>query len=146
MRAFLALPEVARVPRQSSVELDAPPELLILVADELDDLVVWRDLLVDAERDRPGVGLGVLEGDVDFQFAVSGAAEALDEFRLLRVRAAAHVEPSVVGARLRSPQVVRLDHERVAFPSAYGVPVPERLDTTLSGERTPVEIDVAKAV
>src|SRR5215467_832389 len=101
-----------------SVDFHAPSELLVLVADELDHLVVWRNLLIDPKREWLCVRFRVVERDVDFQLAVCGPANALGELRLVRVRAAADVEPPVGGARLRSPQIVRFDDERVAFPSS----------------------------
>src|SRR4029079_18270750 len=108
-------------------DLDAPSELLVLVADELDQFGVGEDLLVDADRERFRVRLRIVDRHVDLEAAEGGAAEPLGELRLLAVRTAAHVEPSVVGARLRAPQVVRLDDEGVALPVADRVAVPLRL-------------------
>src|SRR4030095_14824404 len=75
-----------------SIDLYAPPELLVLVADELDNLIVRRDLLIDANRKWSRVGLRVGERYVDFQLAVCWPANALDELGLVRVWAATHVE------------------------------------------------------
>jgi hypothetical protein len=44
------------------VDLDSPPELLILVADELDQLLVRKNALIDAHRPRSRVGFRVLDG------------------------------------------------------------------------------------
>src|SRR5438105_4583500 len=129
-----------------SIDLHAASELVVLVADELDELVVGRDLLIHANGKWFRVGLRVVDCDVDFQLAVCGTADTLDEPGLVRVRAAAHVEPSVVGARLRSPQIVGFDHERVAFPASRRVAVPEWLHTAPRGQRASVDVDVAKAV
>ena len=96
-----------------SVDLDTLPKLLILVADELDQLVVRLDALIDANGPWLRVRLRVLEGEVDLQTAEVRAAEALGELRLLTVGASVDVEPSVVGTVLRAPQVVGLDDERV---------------------------------
>src|SRR5690349_1435264 len=138
-----------RLPRPrsaASVDFYAPPELLILVADELDDLVVGRNLLIHTKRNGLRVRLWIVERDVDFQLAVAWPADPLRKLRLLRVRAAADVEPSIVGTRLGSSQVVRLDDQRVAVPSPYRISIPERLDAALRRQRTPIEIDIAKPV
>src|SRR5262249_42287191 len=102
-----------------SVDLHASAKLIVLVADELDDLVVGRDLLIDANREWLRVGLRVLEGQIDFEPAVRGPANALGEFRPVRIRAAPHVEPAIERTRLRAAQIVCLDHERVAFPAPH---------------------------
>src|ERR1700730_15690158 len=81
--------------RRTSVDLDASPELLILVADELDRLLVHHRALVDADGERLRVRFRVLDRDVDLELAEDRAAEALREFRLIAVRTPAHVQPSV---------------------------------------------------
>src|SRR5215472_7683282 len=142
MTVFIIVPFIYG---ERSVDFHAPPELLVLVADELDELVVRRDLLIDAQRQRFRVRLRIVERDVDFQLAVAGPANALGELRPVGIRAAADVEPPVIRARLGSPQVVRVDDKRVAFPASDRVAVPEWLYAALSGQRTSVGINVPKA-
>src|SRR6186997_2455669 len=54
---------------RSSVHLDLPPELLVLVADEFDRLLVRHHALVDAHRERLGERLRILDRHIDFKFA-----------------------------------------------------------------------------
>ena len=65
---------------------------------------------------------------------------------LLGVGAAAHVEPAVVLACLRPSEVVRFHDQRVAFPPADRVAVPERLDAALRRQRPAVDVDVPQPV
>ena len=75
-----------------------------------------------------------------------GRRNALDEFRLLAVRAAVDVQPSVETAVFRAAQVVGLDDERVAVPVSDRVAVPPRLRLTLRRKLAAIEIDVTDAV
>src|SRR4030095_8926299 len=63
--------------RARSIDLDLSPELLILVADELDRLLVHRHALIDADRERLRVRLRVLDSHVDFELAEEGGGGAL---------------------------------------------------------------------
>jgi hypothetical protein len=60
---------------QELVDLHTAPELLILVADELDRLLVDDDALVDADGERLRVRLRIVDRDVDFQLAEDRAAD-----------------------------------------------------------------------
>jgi hypothetical protein len=60
---------------QELVDLHTAPELLILVADELDRLLVDDDALVDADGERLCVRLRIVDRDVDFQLAEDRAAD-----------------------------------------------------------------------
>src|ERR1700719_894801 len=73
-----------------SVDLDAPSELLVLVADELDSLGVGEELLVDADRERFRVRLRVVDRHIDLEAAEGRAMEPLGELCLLAVGTAAH--------------------------------------------------------
>ena len=117
---------IARYSQNQLIDLDALPELLILVADELDRFVV-QESLIDADRERLRVRLGVVNRHVDFELSEHGTAESLSEARLVAVWAAAHVEPAVVGTGFIAAQIVRLDDERIAFPSPDRVAVPPGL-------------------
>src|SRR6185503_13774429 len=64
-------------------ELHVLDVLLVLAADELDDLgvhpLVHHQLLVHPHAERRRVGLGVVDGDVDLERAVVQAAVALGD-------------------------------------------------------------------
>src|SRR5215471_2044047 len=100
----------------ASVDLDPPPELLILVADKLDQLGIRHNLLIDPHREWLCVRLRVIDGDVQRQSAECWPREAFGKFRVAAVRAAAHVQPPIERTVFRSAQVVRFDDERVAVP------------------------------
>src|SRR5688572_13457810 len=86
--------------------------LLVLVADELDELLIDRQLVAHADRERLRVGLRVVDGHVDLEVAVVGTPPAFDELAFLRQRAAVDVEPAVVA------KAGGFDDERIAFPMA----------------------------
>jgi len=90
---------------RTSSDFDALTELLVLVADELDRLLVGRHALVDAHRDGPCERLGVLDRDVDLELAEDRPAEPLDERGLAAVRRAAHVQPPVELALLGAAEI-----------------------------------------
>src|SRR5215471_3600848 len=129
-----------------SVDLHPPAKLLVLVADELDELGVRHDLLVDADREWLRVRLRIVDRDVDFEPPERGPAEALCELGLLAVRTAADVEPAVARTVFGAAQVVRLDDERVALPMADGIAVPLRLRVALFRQRAAVDVNLAEAV
>src|SRR5215470_4196396 len=115
----ISQPRAARSQKQeasseTSVDLHPPAKLLVLVADELDELGVRHDLLVDANRERFRVRLRIVNRDVDLEPAEGGPVESFREFGLLAVRTAADVEPAVARSVFGAAQVVRLDDERVA--------------------------------
>src|SRR5688572_5991644 len=96
--------------------------LLILVADELDELGVREEALVHADREWFLVSRWIFDGYVDLQCAVTRPAEALRHPAAARQRAALHVEPDVVA------EPDGLDDELVAFPTPDGVSVPPGLE------------------
>src|SRR6185503_21309737 len=128
------------------VDFDSATELLILVADELDELAVRHDALIDAHRPRLRVRLRIVHGHVNLEVRIVQTPEALGELRLLTVRAAVDVEPSIVRAIFGAAQVVGFNHERIAFPATNRVAIPPRLRLTLRRQLTAIEIDVADAV
>ena len=71
-------------------------EPLVLLADELDDLLVRHEDLVVPDRPRLGVGLGIVDRDVDLHPPVADAAEPLGHLGLLGHRRADDVEPAIV--------------------------------------------------
>src|SRR6185503_12905014 len=81
---------------RGSIDFDSAAELLILTTDEFNDLVVRRDLLIDSDCERLRIRLGIVERHIDFELAVGRPADALDEPRLIGIRAASHVEPAIV--------------------------------------------------
>src|SRR6187200_35554 len=100
-----------------SVHLDLPAELLVLVADELDRLLVRHHALVDAHRKWLGECLRILDSHVNLELAVDRTPEALGERGLTAVRRTAHIEPSVNRALFCPTKIVGLDDERVALPA-----------------------------
>src|SRR5580765_4345394 len=123
------------------VDLDLSSELLILVADELDQLRVGQDLLVDPDGKRLGVRLRIVDGDVDLEPSECRPPETLGEFRLLAVWATADVKPAIARTILRASEVVGFDDERVALPAADRVAVPLRLRFALLRQRPAVGVD-----
>src|SRR5690606_13653458 len=113
------------------IQLDPTAELLVLVADELDELLIGQEPLIDAHRPRFRVRLRIDDREVDLQMAVRRTPEALDDPRFPRVRAAVHVEPAVVRAVLRAAQVVGLDDQIVPLPMTDRIAVPPRLRLAL---------------
>ena len=131
--AFVAPFQRFRAQRESRGQTPArgltPPPLprnvldraVVLVADELDQLLVDHDALGDADRERLGVGLRVVDRDRDVQLAEPRPREPLGDLALIGQRTPPHVEPAAVD------EVVRLHHERVALPAADRVAVPPGL-------------------
>ena len=128
------------------VDLDARPELLVLVADELVRFFVGQEALVNTHGERLGVGLRIFDCNVDLQLAECRTAKPLDEFRLITVWTAADVEPRVIRAALSPTQVICLDDEGVPFPPADRVAVPPGLRLALRGKPPAVGLDVAEPV
>src|SRR5690349_23585321 len=70
--------------------------LLVLVADELDQLLIDGELLTHAHGERFRVSLRIVDGDVDLEVTEVGTTPALDELAFVGQRAAVDVEPTVV--------------------------------------------------
>src|SRR5262245_10061413 len=121
------------------VDLDATPELLVFVADELDQLLIGQIALVDANGPWLRVGLRIFERRIDLQVAERGAPNALSELRFPAIRAAIDVEPSVVGTLFGASQVVRFDNEGIAVPRPNRVAVPPRLRLALRRKLAAIE-------
>src|SRR6516225_7571243 len=81
--------------------------------DEFDQLAAWNDLLIQADSERRGVGLGIVDGDVDPQRAVAQPLKSFGERRLIRQRRPPDVQPAAV------PEACRHDDERLALPAAH---------------------------
>src|SRR5215471_10623471 len=73
---------------------------------------------MDRDCPWPGVSLGVVDGDLDVQVAVIGAAVTLDDLAGLGECAAFHVEPAEI------LEMRRFHDQRVAFPMADRISVP----------------------
>src|SRR5262245_65426071 len=104
----------------SLVDFDPSPELLVLVADELDHLGVHLDLLIHSDGERLGIGLWIIDRNVDLEPAKTRPSIALANRCLIRQRAAAHIEPAVIS------EVVRLGDERVTVPMTNRISIPPR--------------------
>ena len=116
---------------------------LVLVADELDHLLVDHDALVDAHGERLGVGLGIVDRDVDLQRAEVRTPEPLGHLQRVGVRAAVDIEPA---GSLVTEEVRRLDDERVvAFIPAARVAEPPRRRVVVR-RRPSIHVDVAQSV
>jgi hypothetical protein len=131
LRLFLFARGCPVIACASSIQLNPAAELLVLVADELDQLLVGQEPLIDTNRPRPRIRLRIDDGEVDPQMAEGWAPEALDERRLSGVRALVHIEPPIELAVFRAAQVVGLDDEIVALPTADRVAVPPGLRVAL---------------
>src|SRR5213083_2147074 len=131
---------------RSLVDLYAPAELLVLVADKLHRLFVGLESLIDPHGKWLCIGLGIVDGDIDLEFPKYRTAESLDESRFLAVGTAVHVQPAIIRSGFRTPQIVRLDNERVAFPSSDRVAVPPRCRFPVWGEAPAVGVDVSESV
>src|SRR5690242_5329539 len=93
----------------------------VLLANELDQFRVEHDPLVNRDGPRLGVGLGIVDGDLDFQMSEIRTPETLDDPAGLGQRAALYIQPAHIF------EVRRLDGERLAFPVASRVAEPPRL-------------------
>src|SRR5262249_36769644 len=131
---------------RSSVDFDSVPELLVLVADELDQFLIGKISLVHTDSERFRVGLWIFNRDVDLEMTERRAPDSFGEFRLLAVRTAVDIQPTVERAVFRPAQVVGFDHERVAFPVPDRVAVPPRLRIAWLRKRAAIHINVAYTV
>ena len=82
-----------------------------------------------------GVGLGIIDGNLDLHEAEIEAFQPLGEMGRFRYRTALDVEPHVVA------NAVGFDDQRIAFPVRGGVAVPCRI--RIVGQRPPVEVHFA---
>src|SRR5262245_4923454 len=105
--------------QRRSIDLDPAPELLILVADELDRFLVHCYPLIDTDGERLRISLRIRDRHVNFKLAKNRPAEAFGELRLATVRTAANVQPAVELGLLGSAEIVRFDNQRIAFPAAH---------------------------
>jgi hypothetical protein len=123
-------------------------ELLVLVADEFDQFrAVDHDRLLDSYREGPGIGLGIVNGEVDVQVAEVHAPEPLRQPQRVGERAAVEIQPPVGGRVAEgAAEVVRIDDQRVAVPPADRIAVPVRLRLTLLRQRAAVRVDRANHV
>src|SRR5215471_12503663 len=94
---------------------------LVLVANELDQLLIERELVAHANREGLRVRLRVVDRHVDLEVTVVRSPPPLGHLALRRHRAALNVEPHIVA------ETDRLDDERIAFPVTDGVAIPPRL-------------------
>src|SRR5262245_26392354 len=99
------------------IDFHTSPELLVLVADELDHLLIHSDSLVDSDGERLRVGLRIVDRDVDLELAEDRPPESLGELRLLAVRAAMYVQPPVERPVFGAAQVVGFHNKVVSFPT-----------------------------
>src|SRR5260221_14330543 len=95
--------------------------LLVLPADEFDEVRVELDGLIDLHRPWPGIRFGIIDGDFDFQIAVIHAPEPLDPLCGVGQRSAVDIEPPAV------PESGGLNHQRVTLPLPGRIAVPPRL-------------------
>src|SRR6185436_2940211 len=129
-----------------SVDLYAVPELVVLVADELDQFLVGENALVYTNSERFRIGLFIFNRDVDLEMTEGRPPNAFREFRLLAIRTAVDIQPTVERAVFRSAQVIGLDHKRVAFPVSDRVAIPPWLRIALFRKCAAIHIDVTYAV
>src|SRR5262249_7625493 len=110
---------------------------VVLPADELDKVFVFREPPVDADCPGLRVGFRIVDGDIEFDAPVRRAAEFLGDLCAAREGRAIDVEPSIV------PPPNGLDDKRIAFVLADRTAVPPRL-RIVHRQRTPIGKDVAK--
>src|SRR5690348_7893794 len=95
--------------------------MIVLLADELDQLFVDAEPPVDAHRPWFCIGLRVVDSDVDFDPSVVRPAELFGDLRAGREGGALNVQPSLVS------QPDSLDNKGIALVLANGVAIPKRL-------------------
>src|SRR4029450_3582496 len=115
-----------------------------------------HDSLHDSYRERFRERLRIVHGELDVELPVVHTTEALGDLHRFGVRTATMIEPpdameargfaamNLVG--IDATEIVRLDHERVAFPSSHRVAVPEGLHRSEWWERPAVHVDRAQPV
>src|SRR5436309_6558896 len=131
---------------RSLVDLYAPAELLVLVADELHRLFVGLESLIDPHGKWLCIGLGVVYGDIDLEFPKYRTAESLDESRFVAVGTAVHVQPAIIWPGFGAAQIVGLHDQRVTFPSSGRVAVPPRFLLPLWGKAWAARVGVPESV
>src|SRR5215831_893583 len=94
---------------------------LVFRADEFNQLAARNDLLIQADGERLGVGLGIVDSDVDSQRAVAHPLKSFGERRLIRQRRSPDVQPAAVSEACRD------DDQRIALPVTHTIAVPPRL-------------------
>src|ERR1700733_3714267 len=82
----------------ASIALDVLPELLVLIALEFDEILVDDEPLIDSDGPRLRIRLGIFERQVNLQVVVCRTADFFRELRLLRIRTAIHINPTVIRA------------------------------------------------
>src|SRR5688572_4257865 len=116
-----------------------PRRLFVLIANELDELLIEQHLMAHTNRERFRVSLWIIDGHVNLEMAEIRPSPTLDELALRRQRAAVYVEPTVV------TKADRFDDERVALPTTDGITVPPRLQLFVDrGQRPTVHVDLAQ--
>src|SRR5262245_58913749 len=85
-----------------------------ILANEFDQVRVHHETLGHLDGPRLGIGLRIVDGDLDFEGSEIGTAKLLRYLRSLCERAALNVEPLRIGIQESSG----LDHKRVPFPLA----------------------------
>src|SRR5438105_12571073 len=109
--------------------------LLVLLADELDQLSIRHEALMNRNRPRLGVRFGIVDCYFDVEMTEVGPPVALDDSRFVGERAAFHIQPAEIA------EPCRFHHHRVAFPVAYGVAIPPWLGVYRKG--APIGKDLA---
>ena len=95
--------------------------VFLVVADVLDHVGVGEKLKLHGKRPCLGLGLGIVDGDLDIHPAEVDAAKPLRDAQCARRGPARVIEPdSVVEPR-------RFHHENVSIPSPHGVAQPRRV-------------------
>jgi len=86
--------------------------LFVLIANGLEQIAVQQQNRINLYRPRLGIGLRIVECELDVHVPEVPTVKALDHSQSFRMGVAGKIEPGfVVEAR-------RFDHQRVAFPVA----------------------------
>src|SRR5690348_14086557 len=102
-----------------------------IFTDEFDEFRIDHDSLVDFDRPRLGISLGIVDGDFDFQRPEGRTAKLFCYLRVSGERTAANVEPK----RFVIAESRRFDYQRVSLPLSDRITVPPRLDIVFFRQR-----------
>src|ERR1700719_2363413 len=90
--------------------------LFVFVAEQFENIGIRLQQLGERDGERPGVHLGIFNGDAHVQVAEIATAEALHDMQRVAVRVSRGIQPALV------VEPDGIHHERIAFPFAYRVP------------------------
>src|SRR5262245_55023687 len=108
-----------------------------ILADELDQFRVEHNTLVDSDGKRLGVGLGIVDGHIDFEVSEIGPSKTFDRFSGIGQRVPVDIQPAGIA------EVRGLHNKRVTLPLANRVTIPPGIGV-FGGQGPTVGEDLAK--